>query len=375
MRILYWIPMEIKDYDGISKKILAQCEALKKLGNEVFLCSEKSIEQELYRVINNEKKIKKCKNNVIYKQIFYWNLNDVIDFIIAEKIELIYIRYVYLANPFFNNFLKKVKEKNRKIILEIPTYPYDGELKNKGILRNIKYGIEKISRNKMTKYIDKIVTYSEDKIIFQKETINLSNGIDVNKISLINKEQKKEISFLMVAGLAFWHGVDRFLYSLLQYRKNGGKEKIKFHIVGEGTETSKLKKIVEDNIELQDIVIFYGFKSGEELDEIYNYSDIAVSSLGFSRDGTEKGSTLKVREYCAKGLPFILGYKDTSFIGNEKFIYNVPNDESLIDISKVIKWYKSLEYTHKEIRKYAEENLSWDNQMRKVLDEIGVEKV
>lgn len=56
MRILYWIPMEIKDYDGISKKVLAQCEALKKLGNKVFLCSEKSIEQELYRVINNEKK-------------------------------------------------------------------------------------------------------------------------------------------------------------------------------------------------------------------------------------------------------------------------------------------------------------------------------
>lgn len=281
---------------------------------------------------------------------------------------MIYIRYVYLANPFFNNFLKKVKEKNRKIILEIPTYPYDGELKNKGILRNIKYGIEKISRNKMTKYIDKIVTYSEDKIIFQKETINLSNGIDVNKISLINKEEKKEISFLMVAGLAFWHGVDRFLYSLLQYKKNNGKEKIKFHLVGEGSETSKLKKIVEENRELQDVVIFHGFKSGEELDEIYNSSDIALGSLGNHRKGLLDGGGLKNREYCAKGIPFIKAGYDR--FEKCEFIYDVPNDESLLNIENIIEWYKNLKVTPEEIRKYAEDNLTWDKQMKKVIDNI-----
>lgn len=360
--------MEIKEYDGISKKILAQCEAFERLGNIVFLCSEKTIGKNIYRVVNNTQKIKKYKNNIFLKQLLYWSFDDVIRFILEEKIDLIYIRYVYLSNPLFIKFLKKLKEKNKKIIVEIPTYPYDGELKDRGILRNIKYRIEKISRNKMAEYIDKIVTYSKDKVIFGVDTISISNGIDIEKINLINKKKKDEIGFIIVAGLAFWHGVDRFLYSLLQYRKNGGKEKIYFHIVGEGSEIQKLKKIVEDHRELQNIVIFYGFKSGEELDEIYNNSDIAVGSLGIHRLKLESVQPLKNREYCAKGLPFIIGFNDPSF-KNKEYIYEVSYDDKLIDIKDIIEWYKNLKISPKNIRKDAE-NFTWDIQIKEVLENI-----
>ena len=154
----------------------------------------------------------------------------------------------------------------------------------------------------------------------------------------------------------------------MQYKKSDGKEKIKFHIVGEGSETAKLKKIVEDNIELHDIVIFHGFKLGKELDEIYNNSDIALGSLGNHRKGLLDGGGLKNREYCAKGIPFIKAGYDR--FENCQFIYDVPNDESLLDIEKIIEWYKNLKVTPEEIRKYAEENLTWDKQMKKVIDSI-----
>ena len=187
-------------------------------------------------------------------------------------------------------------------------------------------------------------------------------------IKIINKKQHDGINFLSVSNCSFWHGIDRFLYSLLQYRKNGGKEKIKFYIVGEGNETSKLKKIVEDNIELQDIVIFYGFKSGEELDEIYNNSDIALGSLGIHRLKLESVQPLKNREYCTKGLPFIIGFNDPNF-KNKEYVYEVSYDDELIDIEKLIKWYKNLEISPEEIRKDAEK-FTWDIQMKKVLDNI-----
>lgn len=356
---------------GVKKKINSQMKALKKLNSNIekMEIKNKGFYLKKIKLLNFSQ-----KNNLIGKILRKIQTYILLILLMRKKyykeIQYIYVRY-FFTSIFSINYFKFLKKIGVKIILELPTYPYDKEIKKENFFTKW----DKKYRLELYRYVDKIVTYSEDKIIWGVSCINIANGIDLEEVRIINKKQHMGFNFISVSNCSFWHGIDRFLYSLLQYIKNGGAEKIKFHIVGEGSETSKLKKIVKDNIELQDIVIFYGFKSGEKLDEIYNNSDIAVSSLGFFRDGTEKGSTLKVREYCAKGLPFILGYKDTSFIGNEKFIYNVPNNESLIDISKVIKWYKSLECTHKEIRKYAEENLGWDNQMRKVLEEIGVEKV
>ena len=78
---------------------------------------------------------------------------------------------------------------------------------------------------------------------------------------------------------------------------------------------------------------------------------------------------MKSREYCGKGIPFVLGELDDSFL-ECKFVYNVLNDNSLFSIKEIIEWYKNLNMTSEEIRKYAENNLSWDIQMKKVIEGI-----
>lgn len=375
MKILYFTQQEADENHGIYKKILYQVETLKKLGNTVDLIVNITAENSVLRVLKKNNHTEEIieKNSLKFINIMrYVHYKKVYKLIEKEKYDLIYIRYPQAAMPFFNNFLKKTKKNiGSKIVLEIPTYPYDDENKDIRGLKKIKIILEKKYRKYLKNYVDKIATFSEDIKIFGIDCINISNGIDLEKVKIKKeKKEKKEINFIHVSVTRPWHGIDRFLYSLLQYKKNGGKEKIKFHIVGEGSETSKLKKIVEENIELQDIVIFHGFKSGEELDEVYNNSDIALGSLGFYRSGLEKGSTLKMREYCAKGLPFVVGYDDTSFSKDLPFYYQVSNDESLLDIEKIIEWYKNLKITPEEIRKYAEDNLSWDKQMKKVIDNI-----
>ena len=256
----------------------------------------------------------------------------------------------------------------KKIILELPTYPYDLEIKKDNIFTKL----DKKYRLNLYKYVDRIVTYSDDEEIFGIKTIKISNGIDIEKISIASKLKfnNNEINFISVAQIAFWHGIDRFILSMAEYYKNNPKEIIKFHIVGDGDKKiiNNLKEIVRVN-KLEEYVIFYGYKSGQKLDEIYSKSDIGVGGLAAFKQGLISGSALKNREYCAKGLPFIISYIDKGF-NNQKFVYQVSNDESLFDLNKIIDWYKNLKMTSQSIRKYAEDNLTWDKQMKKVIDYI-----
>lgn len=365
MKGLYLTATYITQESGVSKKILSQVKSLEKNGIEMELCCTEKNKGIFYRKIYFKNIVLEKVKKRFELQIHYSKLSE---YIIQNNYDFIYMRYLREANPFFYKFLKKLKKNKIKIILEIPTYPYDKEAQEMDFFRRIRERIEKIYRQKIYKYVDKIVTYSQDKEIYKISCINIENGIDLDKEILIKKNIKSTINFICVSTCHFWHGIDRFLYSLLQYKKNGGKEKIEFHIVGEGIETSKLKKIVENNIELQDMIIFHGFKSGEELNKIYNNSDVAIGSLGVHRLKLESVQPLKNREYCAKGLPFVIGFNDPSFEDKE-YVYKVSYDDELIDIEKLIRWYKNLNISAEKIRKDAEE-FTWDIQMKKVLDSI-----
>lgn len=376
MKILFLTPTSLNEYSGIDKKILAQYQALKNNNLDPELCyvdRKKGIERKIFQkdILLKKNKLKSRIFLKLFSLLLRWNFRDVEDYIYRNNIELIYIRYEIASNYGFIKFLKNLKIKNIKILLEVPTYPYDQELLNGNFKLKLRYLIDKYYRKSLKKYVNKIITFTDDKEIYGIPTINIFNGVDINNISLIEKKESKKIRFIGVAGLAFWHGFDRFILSIKEYYKNISNQEIIFNIVGDGNKDyiNKLKNIVKEN-KLERYVIFHGFKFGKELDEIYNYSDIAIGSLGVHRVGIQKASVLKVREYCAKGIPFILGYQDDSFEKNLEFYYQVSNDESLLDIEKIIEWYKNLKVTPEEIRKYAEDNLSWDKQMKKVIDNI-----
>lgn len=359
----------VPEYEiGVYKKINYQIKSFNKLGVNIKKC--KIIEGKFYindTFINNYHTGTSFKEKLLRKIDLYFCLKKLQRTKLYKGIDFIYIRYFY-SSPWFISYLKFLKKINLKVILEIPTYPYDGEVKDNFFTR-----WDKEYREELNKYVDKVVTYSNDKEIWRITCLNISNGIDSSEISIINKNIKKsinEINFIGVARIAFWHGFDRFILSMVEYYKNNPKEIVKFHIVGDGDReaVNNLKNLVKES-KLEDYVTFYGYKSGKELDEIYNKSDIGIGSLSAYRKKIYKSSALKSREYCGKGIPFVLGELDDSFL-ECKFIYNVPNDNSLFSIKEIIEWYKNLNMTSEEIRKYAENNLSWDIQMKKVIEGI-----
>lgn len=263
--------------------------------------------------------------------------------------------------------------------MEIPTYPYDEEIKGKK--RNyILYLKEKMARKRLKNLVDKIVILTDDKNIFAIETLKIKNGYDVEKINVRKvKQGDGTIDLCFVALFEFSHGYERLIMGLKDYYAKGGIRIVKFHFVGDGPECDKYKKLVL-KFNLQNYVSFYGMQTKEEIEKIYNICDIGVSGFGGYKKNIYYSCELKSREYLAVGLPIITGNKMDIMEYEElrPYILEFPNDDSIVEIDKIVKFYDLL-YKDDEkenqkmadnIRSIAMERLNMQNAMKEVIDYI-----
>lgn len=364
-KILYITLCDIRQKDGVSKKINSQINSFRQIGNEIN-CVFTSKSNIYFQTKDDLTMLKQCDNNL--KKRF--NLNDEIYKILNNtQIDIIYIRY-YKCDFSFLCLLKKIKQMSKKtcVLLEIPTYPYDGEISRAFNVQYLLSLLDRILRGYLKYYIDYIVTFSLDSKIYNIPCINIANAIDLKEVNLVDKKDvvKSNIVFTSVSSCCLGHGVDRFLLSLDNYKiKN-----IKFNIVGIGPETDNLKKIISKSSYLQECVSLLGFKNTKQLENIYNETDIAVGSLGRYRQGIMSLRSLKTIEYTAKGLPSIFSEHDPGFT-NAPFVFKVQHDDTLINIIELLEWYKNLKLTSEEIREYSKE-FSMESQMKKVIDSISL---
>ncbi len=55
--------------------------------------------------------------------------DSIVHYVQKENIDFIYVRYVHNASPFSIRLMKLLKKTGARIVMEIPTYPYDQEYK------------------------------------------------------------------------------------------------------------------------------------------------------------------------------------------------------------------------------------------------------
>ena len=257
-----------------------------------------------------------------------------------------------------------------RIVMEIPTYPYDAEYYAQGMSRQIFQ--DKIFRNQLARELDAIVTFSDYSQIFGQHTIRISNGIDFDSVKMKTtvNDTSKELNLIGVAEIHRWHGFDRLIKGLAQYYSQPQDYLVKFHVVGyffsaEGEEAFR-KLIAENNV--GQYVILYGKKHGQELDDLFNLCDFGIGSLGRHRVGIEKIKTLKNREYAARGIPFVYSETDSDF-DDKPYVLKVPADETPVDINQLIAFHRQQTMTPSEIRESIS-NLSWKHQMMTVLNSV-----
>lgn len=294
----------------------------------------------------------------------------------------IYIRNCPPLDRDYIAFIKTLRERysNCKIIVEVPTYPYDSELfslaKQKPLLKK-----DKIYREKYKLYVDRISVFSKDKTVFGIKTLNLMNGINVNDTLPVSHQysfNKKLINMIFVGTMRQHHGLERIIKGLFDYYSEESRETVvRLLLVGDGPEQSMYKALVE-KYSLQPYVIFYGKKEGNELDDLYNQADIALNSFGLYKLGLDWLSSIKSREYIAKGLPTVNGCPTDVFVTYpSEFCIDFPNDDSVICVNKIVDWYSELMTKYqtpnemaREIRKYALEYVDNSVVLKPVIDYI-----
>lgn len=295
-----------------------------------------------------------------------------------ENPDFIYVRRA-VADRAYLMFWKNVKEKYPacKIIIEIFTYPYDRDDFAKWNAWPF-YIKERIYRGRLKKYVDRFVTYTSDKEIFGVPTLCTFNGIQVEDVALVGGAyREEEITLIGVAYMQRHHGYERIIDGMREYYESGeNRYTVTLRLVGDGPEKAGYQELAE-KYHLQDHVIFYSNKSGKELDELYDGSDIALGSFGMYKLGLYTLGALKTREYLAKGMPFITGCPVDVLEEDYPYVKNFSNDAQSVDMREVIRFYEGLKKEHgdkiktaQKIRESAASRVSMQSVMQPIIDFI-----
>lgn len=96
----------------------------------------------------------------------------ILQYVRREGIQCVYIRSYHNANPFTIHFVRMLKKQGVRVLLEIPTYPYDHEYSSG--MEKVQLYTDKLFRHAFCRYVDFIVTFSSDDRIFGRPTIRIS---------------------------------------------------------------------------------------------------------------------------------------------------------------------------------------------------------
>jgi len=360
MKLLY---LTIWDFqkglsDGVVKKILQYIKAFEDNGFEVDYTYYMGNERKLY--FHKENKDIAIGKSAYIKGI---DLRRIVkNFVRENRYEYVYIRNMGRIDKGIIAILRIIYKNGGKIFYEFPTFPYEYE--SKSIQFRLDMLIDRIYRKKMKPYIERVITYSEDKFIYGIQTISIMNGIAVKDIKRVSGERKDtdKIHVLAVARMQPYDGYEKVIRGMAEYLAAGGR-KIQVHFVGDGPEKENYVKL-SDDLKLDAVIRFYDSLCGAKLDEMYEMADMTLEVFGRGKQGIKVSSSLKSRESVARGLPIITGCKIDMFQKSLfPYVIQFSEDENVVDMFRVEQFYETItqnktkEEVAIEIRQFAEENV------------------
>jgi len=152
-----------------------------------------------------------------------------------------------------------------------------------------------------------------------KPVVVIGNGIDLTRYSCLppSTEPTYNLVFLGTPGQA-WHGLEVITLIAAAFPS------WLFHVVG----YSALPGFPPN-------VIFYGYLREGEYEEILRRADVGLGTFGLEKKSMTESSSLKVREYLARGLPVITGSRDTDFPGGAEFLLYVSKEHLAAELPKI----------------------------------------
>lgn len=306
--------------------------------------------------------------------------------IIEKSIHLKRYDYVILrypnGDPSGIEFASKYNIITEHHTMEIPEYLSHLKSEVSPIIRVLKMTRLKLERgygHEILSHVKGIIGVTDEIMNAELNRVNkvipsatIPNGIAVKNITQTGFKpfDGKTLDLIMIAGsFSPWHGLDRIISSRNLYR---GNVKINLHIVG-NIKKADLRHITSDFSAIK----FYGFKDGAELDEIMKNMNVAISTLALFRKDMNEACTLKTREYTARGIPFVLAYKDTDLRHvdeNHRFYLFADNNDLPIDMDRIIDFARQMsKKSYKQsispyMRAYALKYMDWAAKIQEYWD-------
>lgn len=352
---------------GVADKIRSQRAALERLPAQVDVHHLSG-----GAIVRNGDVVRSVGNGRLARRIAHYALFNLALGSIPDPLDFVYIRYQG-SSPLLGLALWRLRRRNPGlvVIVEFPSWPYHAEAVS---LRDRLLGwIDRWSRRGLHRVVDRIVTFSREPWILGIPTILTDNGVDVAAVPLLPKPRADGVLRLFgLANLSFWHGYDRVIEGMARYYADGGKAEVRFDVVGTGAALAQLQALAATH-GLDEHVCFHGARRGPELDALLSQADVGISSIGMHRLDVDT-SNLKSREFCARGLPFVIAYPDRDFPPELPFAYHAATDDTALDIQDVISFHRRLlaadpEYRDR-MRAYAEQHLDWSVKMEPVLNAL-----
>lgn len=376
-KLLYVVRYQLDKSFNLKAKFDGQIRAFENLGYDVYYLGFDA--QHFYLINGNDKTVVgKTHFNIpgYFHTLCYQNLYSHARKAVREmNFDCVYWRAAPEL-PAALGLARQIKKTGGCFIYEYPTYPVSTE-KSMSFLRTVYSVYSKSLRKKIEALADGFVLIGEDAggSYNGKIAVNISNGINLEVLQPRKpKPDGETIHILALASMSYWHGYDRLIRSLAEYK---GAENVLIHMVGgnDGGCIPEWKALTEE-LGLTERVIFHGGKSGSELDEMFDLCDIGVNSLGMYRKGFSVTSELKSREYAARGLPFVCSVDDPALgFAKEPMWLRVANDDSIPDMEEIVAFALRMRGdadSVEKLRAYAREYMTWESQYKKVFETIQV---
>lgn len=359
---------------GITRKVYEQIEAFKNLGFDV---TYSAYLEDGVAIFNTDGEIVRKEhyftNNLKIQHIIRRKLliKLCIDYFktLSLQFDIVYLRYHFFDGSYIK-LLKEAKKRSAFVVVESHSKP---SKEKKISLMSYIYLKDSVWSKMAHRYVDLVAAMYNTDRAWGIRAIEFENGINIEKIKIHNpikrEVDKKEIHMISVAYESRVHGIDRVIRGINDYRKQGGEWEFVIHLVGEYLpSTKKLLERLENNE-----YILYGPLSGEKLDEVYDKVDIGIGSLGNHRNNSFYGSALKTKEYLAKGIPFIYGWREKILDDSYPYAVRFDLNEEPINMNEVVDFYSkinSISDLQLKIRNTLSREISWDSQMEKVIKNI-----
>ena len=374
--ILFVMKYPLHQRDNLKNKFDGQLAAARALGWDACFIGWDT--QGLWLVEENARTLlfasRFCKMRGYDHTVIFADLMTGVRKVLArQRVDVLYLRYM----PTFGGALRamrQLKAAGGKLVVEYPTYPKDEE-NSRFFLRRLVFAHTDRVLAKINPLVDLYTLIGkpcEGGLLDGRPAVNIMNGVDAAAFPLhAPNAADPTVRLLALASMSGWHGYDRLLTALAAYR---GDADVRVEMVGgDGDGSLAAWKALSERLGLQSRVTFHGPMHGEALDRLIDTCDAGVGSLGMYRYGIHTGMTLKLREYMARGLPFLTAVPDPALPDDPAFALRVPNDDSEIDMAAVVAFARAAKRDAAlpaRMRAHAESTLSWTGILRDVLERV-----